>query len=138
MNEATKEEGEKITLPRKEQEEKEEEEGTNEKLQRILKEKQNEQYLKMMEKHENRSMEQSNYWSEMPVLAPDLELLKLRMDEAELISGLSGGIYSELVNIPDNLPERENLDLKSVSGYAVQVDSFVLTNPLFKRKMVKT
>jgi hypothetical protein len=60
------------------------------------------------------------------------------MDEAELVSGLSAGVYNDLVTIPENLPEKENLDLKNVAGYVINVDTFVLTNSNFKKKLAKT
>lgn len=72
---------------------------------------------------------------DQPLLAPDLELMKLRMDEAELIDGLQFNAYADLTNLPENMPDQEHLDLKNVTGYAVQVESFVLTNQLFKRKL---
>jgi hypothetical protein len=73
----------------------------------------------MKKQTEKEQLEASSYWKERPLLIPELELMRLRMDEAELVSGLSAGVYSDLVSVPDNLPEKENLDLKNVAGYAV-------------------
>lgn len=90
----------------------------------------------MMQRQQDKMMESSTRFDQLPILAPDLELMKLRMDEAELISGLTAGVYADLANIPpERLPEQENLDLKSVNGYAVHADSFLVTNMLYKKKL---
>lgn len=46
----------------------------------------------------------SSAFLSLPVVSPELELLKLRMDEAELISDLPANIYSDLTSLPENLP----------------------------------
>ncbi|KAL4429483.1 hypothetical protein ABPG74_001328 [Tetrahymena malaccensis] len=129
----------KENLKQQQEEHEDEQAITNVKIQKIIKDKQSEEYLHMLEKQQQKIMEQSTRFDEFEILDPDLELLKLRMDEAELISGLTAGVYADLVNVPpEKIPEQENLDLKSVNTYVVHADSFLSTNMLYKKKLQKS